>query len=346
MTPLDVEASSAGLYLPALDLWLDPAGDVPAAFVSHAHADHARGRSRVALGSRETLALVETRRGAAVEGARVVPWDGVVDWPMVSGGAARLAIAPAGHVLGAAQLVVDHPGGRFVYTGDYQSGGATTHAAGAPLACDDLVVESTYALPIFRFPDRAATMAALVAWCAERLDSGESPVVVAYALGKSQEIARACADAGLAVVAHGATYKACVAYESLGVDVGVARGAVRPYAEAKEKGDLGGVLLAPPGSGPMFRKRKGARVAYVSGWALLDAAVERQRADAAFVLSDHADHDDLMATVRASGAKRVRPTHGDAGVLAELLRLEGFDATPLELPALDATDESIDEASR
>jgi putative mRNA 3-end processing factor len=77
-------------------------------------------------------------------------------------------------------------------------------------------------------------------------------------------------------------------------------------------------------------------VAYASGWALLDAAVERQRADAAFVLSDHADHDDLMATARACGARRVRPTHGDAAILAELLRCEGFDAAPIDLPSLDA----------
>jgi Cft2 family RNA processing exonuclease len=338
---LDVEASGAGLYLPALDLWLDPASDVPAAFVSHAHADHARARCGRTLASRETIALLEARRGEAIAGAEPLALGDAIERPMAAGGTARLTIVPAGHVLGAAQIVIDHPGGRFVYTGDYQSGGGTTHAAGAPVPCDELVIESTYALPIFRFPDRRATLDALVAWCGARLDAGETPVVVAYALGKSQEIARACADAGLTVIAHGATYKACTVYEALGVDVGLRRGALRAYADekpARGKG-LGAVLLVPPGSGPMFRARKEARVAYASGWALLDAAVERQRADAAFVLSDHADHDDLMATARASGASRVRPTHGDASNFAELLRCEGFDAAPIELPSLDAGEE-------
>ena len=89
------------------------------------------------------------------------------------------------------------------------------------------------------------------------------------------------------------------------------------------------VLMAPPRSHPMYKKRKDARVAYASGWALIDAAVEQQRADAAFVLSDHADFDDLMATARATGARHVYTTHGDAAVLAALVRRDGIAATPL-----------------
>src|SRR5207302_5380297 len=111
-------------------------------------------------------ALIQARRGEGPLGARCIGWDDAIELPLVSGGTARLTIAPAGHVLGAAQLVIDHPGGRAVYTGDYQSGGGATHAAGAPVACDELVLESTFALPIFRFPDREATRAKLVEWCA------------------------------------------------------------------------------------------------------------------------------------------------------------------------------------
>ncbi len=352
VTPLPIELRPGGLYLPTLELYLDPRADVPWAFVSHAHFDHAGARAGATLASYETRALVEARREAPLAGeVQVLPWDGFVERRMTDGATARLSIAPAGHVLGAAQLVVDHPGGRFVYTGDYQSGPAATHAEGKPVACDELVIETTFGLPMFRFPDRAETLDGLTTYCEERLEAGETPVVVAYALGKAQEIARALTSRGVPVVAHGATMKVCRAYEALGVKVGVSDGLVRAYADqekdARAKGEaLGAALLVPPGSGAMFRKRRSARVAYVSGWALLDAAVERQRADAAFPLSDHADHDDLVATVAWSGARTVYATHGDdADVFASILRTRGIDARPLDLAPLDGNDAVVDEGA-
>jgi putative mRNA 3-end processing factor len=345
---LEIESRAEGPYIAALDLHLDPRSDVRRAFVSHAHGDHIGAvRSGQVIASHETLRLIEARRREAPPGAHPLAWDGALELPLSSGGTARLSIAPAGHVLGAAQLVIDHPGGRLVYTGDYQSGSGATHAAGAPVACDELVIESTFALPIFRFPDRAATRARLVDWCAARLGEGRTPVVVAYALGKSQEIARALIARDLPLVAHGAVLNVCAAYEALGVPLGVADGRVRAYAEEKKSGRTGkgkrmnAVLLVPPRSSPMIKKQRDAVIAYASGWAILDAAIEQQRADAAFVLSDHADHDDLMATARATGARRVITTHGDAVVLAGLLRRAGIDAMALESQALDQAEEAV-----
>lgn len=351
--PLEVTRDEAGLYLPALDLHLDPARAVRRAFVSHAHADHASTESvcgsREVYASRETAALLEARSREKVAGARVMAWDGdgaAMELTLGAehgGGAARVTIAPAGHVLGAAQLVVDHPGGRLVYTGDYQSGAGCTHAAGAPVACDELVIESTFALPIFRFPDRAATRARIVAFCEETLGAGGLPVLLAYSLGKAQELVHALVAAGVPVVAHGAVYRVCQAYEALGVPLGLAEGKVTAYAERtkKEKGKLEGVLVAPPRARatPMIKKRSNAVVAYVSGWALLDAAVERHRAHRGFALSDHADHDDLVATARATGARRVVATLGaDAAVLARVLASRDVATSVIDVQALDERD--------
>jgi putative mRNA 3-end processing factor len=324
---LTLEVRSAGLYLPALDLYLDPSRDVPRAFVSHAHGDHGGGfASGTVLASRETLALLGARHGTIV-GAQ--PIDPSMEMATPAG-MARITLASAGHVLGAAQLVVDHPGGRFVYTGDYRTGGGRTHAAGAPVACDTLAIESTFALPIFRWPDREATMTALVEWCRESLEEGREVLVLAYALGKAQEIIRALTDAGLEVVAHGAVFKMCEAYASLGVPVGP----VRPYAEEKKrKGKPKSILVAPPRAAAQLSK--GRRVAYVSGNAMVDAQVDRYRADAAFVLSDHADFDDLVATVRASGARFVYTTHGDTVPFARYLNEQGIHAEAREIGAMD-----------
>ena len=310
-------ATEAGLYLPELDLHLDPKREVARSFVSHAHADHAHEgalRSAEVLATPETLALLAARRGAPVPGGRPLAWGDAIERKLASGRTARLSVAPAGHVLGAAQLVVEHPGGRLVYTGDYQSGPGRTHAAGEPVPCDELVIESTFALPIFRFPDRGAELASIVVFCRDALAGGQTPVLLGYSLGKAQELARGLFDAGIPAVAHGAVHRVAAAYEALGVPLGIAEGALRPYAaeppSRRREGPLGAALLVPPSAHahPTVRKRKDAVVAYVSGWALIDAAVERHRADRGFVLSDHADHDDLVATVHATGARRVYTT--------------------------------------
>lgn len=338
---LSVVMSSAGLYLPALDLHLDPSIGVQAAFVSHAHRARVGGlASGLMLASPETLRLLEMRTGAPAPASRVLGWNESIERPLSAGfgvGMARLSITPAGHLLGAAQLVIDHPGGRFVYTGDYQTGPGLTHVAGAPVPCDELVIESTYALPIFRFPDRVRVRASLVEWCRGRLQEGNAPVVIAISLGKSQEIVRALVDADVSVQAHEAVYRVCEMYEALGVPLGLAEKKVAPYA--KKKGPAESVLIAPPSAyaDAMIKKLPNARVAYVSGRALLDAPLEQMRADIGFPLSDHADHDDLVATVRSSGARHIITTFGDATSFAVLLNERGFEATALEAPSLDET---------
>jgi putative mRNA 3-end processing factor len=347
-----LERRAEGLYLPELDLFLDPSVPVARAFVSHAHGDHAGALgSPLLLASKETLALAAARAAAPpAEATEGVASGAGLAWGepfelSTAAGTARLSLAPAGHVLGAAQLVIDHPRGRLVYTGDYQPGGGETHAAGAPLECDELIVESTFALPIFRFPDRAATWQAIVDECRAALAEGDAPVVLAYALGKSQELIAALLAAGLPVVAHGAVHKVSAVYESLGVAQGIADGRLRPYAAEKASEKTGKakdpadsvVLVTPPRTRqqPMVKKRKRARVLYVSGWGLLDAALERHRADRAFALSDHADHDELVALVRASGATYVHAVHGDTEILAHVLREQGIAATAVESAALD-----------
>lgn len=344
-----IEVRPEGLYLAAIDLYLDPDRAVRGAFVSHAHADHTAADLSgfgAILASPETLALIEARRASRPDVARALGWDETIEVPIdraYGGGTARLGIAPAGHILGAAQLVIDHPRGRLVYTGDYRTGPGETHATGAPIACDELIVECTFGLPIFRFPPREQVLGSIVAWCRARIADGETPVLLGYALGKSQALVRACLDQGLPVVAHGAVYRMCAAYESLGVPMGVGSGALRPYAdEKKRKNEAPHVLVVPPQaqSQPMIRKRKDARVAYCSGWALVDAAIEQRRADAGFALSDHADYDDLMTTIAKTGARHVYVTHGDdVETFAHLVGLQGVAVTPLGIAPIDAHEE-------
>jgi putative mRNA 3-end processing factor len=329
---LGLELQGGDLCLRALGLTLDPAGSAPAAFISHAHVPGKALESGRVLASPETLAILASLgAGAGAGHGEPIGWADAVELPVdpaFGGGTARLSIAPAGHALGAAQLVVDHAAGRLVYTGDWSGGTDATHATGVVVPCDELVTTSTFALPIFRFEPGARTLSALVEWCATKLEDGVIPLVLAQSPGPAQSIARALAERGLAVAGDDDMRRVCAAYEALGVAIGPVR--------AHEPRQRGAVVLAAPGArANQLRGRGRVEVAYASGWALLDAAVEQKRADAAFVYADHADHDELVALVRGSGARRVRTTRGDARTFAHLLRGMGIEAEAIELPPID-----------
>jgi putative mRNA 3-end processing factor len=329
---LDLRADDAGLCLRALGLWLDPTRAAPAAFVSHAHSAGAMA-ARTVLASRETLGLAQAL-GAPVGGARALHWGEPIEWPVDSafgGGAARLSIAPAGHLLGAAQLVVEYAGGRLVYTGDFSAEESATHQCGVAIPCDELIVTSTFALPIFRFDPQKETLASVGDWCVARLAAGAVPVVLAQNPGPAQSIAHELHKRGVPVAAPDEVRRANDAYEALGVAVGP----LLSYEPAKREA---AAVIAPAGARATELRRgrrKRIEVAYASGWALLDAAVEQKRVDAAFALADHADHDALMALVKASGAAVVHVSRGDARAFAHMLRTAGIQADATELGAID-----------
>jgi putative mRNA 3-end processing factor len=331
-----VELRPAGLYLPTLDLHLDPSEPVPRAFVSHAHAlgpGPLPPGGGLVLASQQTLALAAAL-GRDVSGARPLGWSTPLEL-----GAARVSIEPAGHLFGAAQLVVEHARGRWVYTGDFCAEPGHTHAAGAAVACDELLTAAAFGLPIFRFPERALTADAIVAFCRQALGEGHTPVLLAQPLGEAMELLHVLLEAGLALDAEESVFRIAEAYERLGVDLGVADGRLRraspvpaPKADAAEPR----TLVASPAAHRLVRKVRGARVALASGLALIDAASEQRRADAAFVFSELSDHDQLVAMVRATGARHVTTTHGYASAFARVLLDMGLSASALEHGPLDA----------
>jgi putative mRNA 3-end processing factor len=340
---LDLVADDAGLCLRALGLWLDPVRPTPpsaAAFVSHAHAAAAAACDRV-IASRETLALsralATSRAPGPTPGSTVaMSWHETIAWPVDAahgGGEALLSIAPAGHMLGAAQLVVEYAGRRLVYTGDFSPEADGTHPRGVPQRCDELIVTSAFSLPIFRFEPRTQTLAAIVEYCADRLSREVVPVVLAQNPGPAQSIVRELLARGVPVAAPDDVRRGAEAYEELGVAIGAIAPHEAGMREAAVVASAATRAAAYRGGGTGGRRR--TEVAYASGWAMLDAAVEQKRADAAFVLGDQADHDSTLAWIRGCGAAVVHVSRGDARALAHVLRLAGGEADAIELPPID-----------
>ncbi len=317
---LELEIRAGGTFAPAFDAWIDPAGPVARAIVSHAHADHAAAGHGEIWATPETLAIY-TRRNPE--------WAGL-ERPLAYGETVRregaeLTLFPAGHILGSAQIRIEGSSGSVLYTGDFRRGvSRTARLAQAPRA-DVLVTESTFGLPVFRFPPRPVLEARLVSACRAAIEDGVIPVVLAYGLGKSQEAVLALSEAGLRTVLHGAAWKLLPVYEAAGFAFPLSR----PYDSGPAA--PGEVLVVPPHCArtPVVRQVKKRRIAYLSGWALREASRAEHDAEILLPFSDHADFDELLAHVAEVAPRRVLTHHGYARDFARILAARGVEAIPL-----------------
>lgn len=311
-----------GLYCPAGDFHIDPWNPVPRAVVTHAHADHARwgcGRYLAADAGRH---LLRTRLGESAE-IDTVPYGRAVEHHGV-----RVSFHPAGHVLGSAQVRVEHAGEVWVVTGDYKLAPDPTASAFEPVRCHTLLTESTFGLPVYRWDPPDTIFADVNAWWRANRAAGKTSLIYAYALGKAQRI-MAGADAGIGpILTHGAVEKVTRAYRDSGVSLPPTTPVSALVAErGKPKPWAGALVIAPPSAAgsPWARKFEPASEAVASGWVRVRGTRRRKAVDRGFVLSDHADWPGLLTAVRESGATRVLATHGFAGVLARFLRDQGLD---------------------
>jgi putative mRNA 3-end processing factor len=300
---------------------VDPWGPAELAVVTHAHADHVRPGSARYLCAEPGVALLRRRLGPET----VI--RGVAYGERVALGETIVSLHPAGHVLGSAQVRIEHAGGVWVVSGDYKRAPDPTCAPFEVLRCDVFVTEASFGLPIYRWDDPAQVAAEIHAWW--RSNAERPSVLFAYALGTSQRLLaelRQLADRP--VLTHGAVEAVVSLYRAAGVPMLP----TEPLAEAPKRRDLAGALvLAPPSARatPWMRRFAGAEVALASGWMRVRGPRRRQSLDRGFALSDHADWPALLRTIDETGAGRVLVTHGYAEELARYLREQGRDAEAL-----------------
>lgn len=318
MQPDDlIVARPQGLYCPAGDFYIDPWQPVATAIVTHGHADHARVGMGTYHGSEEGLPILRWRLGE--QAYRSHAYGEAFDL-----GRVRVSLHPAGHVLGSAQVRIEEGDQVWVVSGDYKRQHDPTCSAFEPVPCSTFITESTFALPIYRWPDTAQVTAEIVEWrehCAAR---GETAVLFCYALGKAQRIlAELAKHSSRPVWVHGAI--------ASGVDVyrqaGVAMADTELVADAKSRDEWAGELvLAPPsaaGSAWMRRFRR-VQTGFASGWMRIRGNRRRRNFDRGFVISDHADWPALLRTIEESGAERVIAHHGRSEALLRVLAERGL----------------------
>lgn len=306
------------LRLPEADLWLDPRQPQARAFVSHAHSDHT-GRHEYTLCTAPTARLMEVRMGGELGAFEILPFGERRDF-----GKWSATFVPAGHVLGSAQFLYESEQGTLLYTGDFKlRAGLSSEHAETPQA-GTLVMETTFGLPRYQFPPAEETTAAVLKFCLEAIEDGETPVLLGYALGKAQEILAVLGGAGLPIMLHGAVWNITKVYEEFGLRF-------PPHEKYDAARVAGHVIVAPPNvnGSRMLARIRNRRVAVLTGWAMDPSAVHRLQVDAAFPLSDHADYPDLWKFVEAVQPQRVLTLHGYAREFARDLRARGIEAWAL-----------------
>ena len=314
-----------GLYCAPGDFFIDPVRPVARALVTHGHSDHARaGHGRV-LATAETLAIMGSRYGEGFAGAT----QALAYGEALRIGDVAVHLVPAGHILGSAQVVLDHGGCRIVVSGDYKRRRDPTCPPFEPVRCDVFVTEATFALPIFRHPDDRREVATLLD--AHRHNPDRTIVVGVYALGKCQRLLCLLREAGYErpVHIHGALEALCGLYREHGVDLGE----LRPATVADRGALAGSIVLAPPAAiaDRWARRLADPIVAKASGWMLVRQRARQRGVELPLVISDHADWDELLATIDDVQAPRVWVTHGREEALVHAARAKGVDARALAL---------------
>jgi putative mRNA 3-end processing factor len=317
-----VTLTRRGLYCPPGDFYIDPVKSVQSAVVTHAHGDHLREGSAHVLLAAPGLGIARKRLNDA---RNVVAVE--YGAPLTLG-SVKVSLHPAGHILGSAQVRLEHEGQVWVVSGDYKRQQDPTCAPFEPLECNVFISESTFGQPHFVWPETSAVVGNIVRWWHINRERGKNSVLFCYALGKAQRVlAEMLRHTHEPVHVHGEITTLVEVYRAAGIEM-VPTVPVTATSAAQLQGAL--IMATPTMSRSSWLRRLGTGTrAFCSGWMLLEGESQRRGYDMGFVVSDHADWPALVNTCRESRARRILLMHGRTERLAAHLNELGLETTAL-----------------
>jgi putative mRNA 3-end processing factor len=224
-----------GLYCERGDFYIDPWRPVERAVLTHAHGDHAHAGHRRYLAAAPGAEIVRQRLGD-------IALDTLAYGEQRDCNGVRIALFPAGHILGSAQVRIEHRGEVWVVSGDYKVQPDATCSAFEPVRCDVFITESTFGLPIYRWPPAAEVFASIQQWWSANAAAGRPSVLFCYALGKAQRILNALDPSTGAIVCQGAIEPINALYARQGIALAQAT----PLATLDRNALRQALILAPP----------------------------------------------------------------------------------------------------
>lgn len=319
--------TSLGLYCELGNFYVDPSGSVENAVITHAHSDHARRGAKRYFSTVSGEALLRARLGQSIQ---VTPFPYGERFIL---GAVSVSFHSAGHILGSAQVRIEHAGEVWVVSGDYKREHDPTCEPFEVVPCDVFVTEATFGTPSFQWRKNADVGREILQWWEDNASQGRNSVLFAYSLGKTQRLLALLAPfAKRAIHCHEASEKINNCYRSQGIVLAPTKSLSEVSLSERFAGEF---ILAPQS----FLDTEQAQIlggkyetAFASGWML-----RPREGLKGFVLSDHADWDDLVKTIQETGAKKVFVQHRGFGALVKHLRSIPLEAHPLRELALGRT---------
>jgi len=328
-----LENRPEGLYCAPGGFFIDPHRAVDRAIVTHGHADHARPGNRAVLATPETIAIAQSRYGVNAGGSL----QELAYGEELTLGDVRVRLIPAGHILGSAQVVMEHAGQRIIVSGDYKRRADPTCAPFEVMHCDIFITEATFGLPVFRHPPDSEEIDKLLR--SMRTFPDRTHLVGVYSLGKCQRLIRLLRAAGFdeTIYLHGALEKLCRLYERFGVQLGP----TAPVAGLPSSSLQGRLVLCPPSAlaDRWSRRLADPVTAVASGWMRVRARARQRGAELPLIISDHADWDELCATIGDVRAGEVWVTHGREDALVHQARAMGIAAKALNMISREDEDD-------
>jgi putative mRNA 3-end processing factor len=315
---------AAGLCCAPGGFHIDPVRAVPRAIITHGHSDHARAGHGAVLATRETIAVMKARLGPDCAGTFQETRYGE---PIEMNGV-TVRLAPAGHILGSAQVVMDHGGRRVVVSGDYKRRSDPTCAPFELVRCDLFVTEATFGLPVFRHGTDDHEIGRLLT--SVRTFADRTHLIGVYGLGKAQRVIALLRAFGYErpIWLHGALKSMCDLYAEAGVELGPL--AMVADAEGKLPGEI---VLCPPSAlkDRWTRRLTEPLTAFASGWMRVRARARQRGVELPLIISDHCDWPELVQTIAESEAEEVWVTHGREDALVHQIGLMGKRGRALAL---------------
>lgn len=290
-------------------------------FISHAHGDHLKKlnpneQNYLTYGTRDIARITQKEYSGNVFPIKLkdsVKFDGF-----------EVVAHNAGHMLGSAQFEIKTPDCTYVYTGDINCKNMFTTTAAEKIPCDILILETTYGVPFYTFPDLTQTATEMVDWALKQIKIGRIPMFKVYSGGKAQEIIKIFnIMTKIPVVADGVV--ACItdAYINNGIKLEYVKSETKEAHEMLKSGEC----ICLDSSNRNWRDINNVSIAVATGWAL---GKKFEGINAAFPLSGHADFEQLIEYVNLVKPKEIFTIHGFKTEFADYIKRKiGIKAKPI-----------------
>ncbi len=325
-----LEYTDKGIYCPQANVYIDPKRRVDNAIITHAHGDHARSGCTHYIAHKHSECILRMRLSESIS-LRTVEYGETF---FVNG--VKFSLHPAGHIIGSAQIRVEYKGQVWVVSGDYKLQNDNFSAPFEAVKCNVFITESTFGVPFFKWEPQKLIFDDMRNWIAENKRAGKTSVLMGYSLGKMQRLLVNLQPFNQPIYAHADIQKLHERLREAGFNLPKTIQLKNNFEREELRG---AVVLAPPVSDKsgLLKKFIAPSTGYCSGWLAMKNKSFWRSFNKGFVLSDHADWNELNTAVKETGAEKVFVTHGYQQEFADWLNKNKIEAAEIEMMHPNAT---------